>query len=353
MEFKSMKRIVICCDGTWNTPDKKDKNTYCDTNVVKIAEAVKETAADSIRQFMYYHPGVGTSGSFLQRVFDGATGTGISRNILDAYRYLILNYEIGDELYFIGFSRGAFTVRSLVGLIRNSGILQPKMVDLIGRAYKLYKSRRPSSHPNQKEAVLFRKTYAVANITPIKFVGVWDTVGALGNPLLINTALSNFSFSILGNQFHDTDLSSHVANAYQALAIDEKRLTFQPTLWKKQAGSKNQILEQVWFAGVHSNVGGGYPSTDLSDIALRWMEKKLRECSLDLNDIPDRSQLDGRLMESWKFPYTLIQWFPSYRTIGKFSNSEESLSDSALTRYNNIDLKYHPKNLVEYLRKTS
>ncbi len=348
-----MKRIVICCDGTWNTPDKKENNTYCDTNVVKIAEAVKDESEDSIKQLTYYHPGIGTSGSLLLRVFDGLTGTGISKNILNAYRFLILNFEIGDELYLIGFSRGAFTVRSLAGLIRNSGILQPKMIDLIGRAYKLYKSRRPTTHPDEKEALLFRKTYAVADIIPIKFIGVWDTVGALGNPLLINTVFSKISFSILGNQFHDTDLSSHVAYAYQALAIDEKRLTFQPTLWKKQEGSSNQVLEQEWFVGVHSNVGGGYYSKELSDIALNWMVKKLRDCSLDLKEIDSHPQPYGKLMESWKFPYTIIQWFPSYHTIRKYSNSKEHLNNSVLMRYDNNELHYHPRNLIDYLRKKS
>ena len=348
-----MKRIVICCDGTWNTPDKQENNLYCITNVAKIAEAVKERSEDSTRQLVYYHLGVGTSGSLFHRIFDGATGAGISQNILDAYRYLILNYEIGDELFLIGFSRGAFTVRSLSGLIRNSGILQPKMIDLVNRAYTLYKSRKPSTHPNEKEAILFRKTYAVADIIPIKFIGVWDTVGALGNPLLINTALSKFSFSILGNQFHDTDLSSHVAYAYQALAIDEKRLTFQPTLWKKQERSGNQVLEQVWFVGVHSNVGGGYPSTELSDIALLWMAQNLRGCSLDLKDISSHAQPYGQLMESWKCPYTMVQWRPSYRSIGKFSNSNESLDESVSIRYNKKDLHYRPKNLVDYFSKNS
>lgn len=300
---------------------------------------------------MYYHPGIGTSGFILRRLFDGATGTGISNNILNAYKYIILNYELGDELYFIGFSRGAFTVRSLAGLIRNSGILQPKMLHLIDRAYKMYKSRNSSTHPNAIESKLFRRTYAVADITPIKFIGVWDTVGALGNPLLINTILSKFSFSILGNQFHDTELSSYVAHAYQALAIDEKRLTFQPTLWKKQEGSRNQVLEQKWFIGVHSNVGGGYPSTELSDIALQWMVQKLRDCSLDLNDIPGQPDPFGELTESWKLPYTLIQWFPSYRKIGKLLNTNESLHESVLIRYNNKEMEYQPKNLVEYINK--
>ena len=101
-----MKRIVICCNGTSRSPDKQENNLYCSTNVAKIAEAVKKKSEDSTKQLTYYHPGVGTSGSLFHRIFDGATGTGISQNILDAYRFLILNYEIGDELFLIGFSQG-------------------------------------------------------------------------------------------------------------------------------------------------------------------------------------------------------------------------------------------------------
>jgi hypothetical protein len=148
-------------------------------------------------------------------------------------------------------------------------------------------------------------------------------------------------------------LSSHVAHAYQALAIDEKRFTFQPTLWKKQEGSGNQVLEQVWFVGVHSNIGGGYPSTELSDITFQWMAQKLQDCSLDLKDISSHPKPFGELMESWKCPDTVVQWLLSYRAIGKLSDSNEFLNDSVLIRYNNKELQYHPKNLEEYLSHNS
>jgi len=161
-------------------------------------------------------------------------------------------------LYFFGFSRGAFTVRSLAGLVRNSGILRREEISMAEKAYKLYKSKKSSTHPKAIEATLFRKTFAVQDKTPIKFIGVWDTVGSLGNPLLINDILSKLSISVWMNSFHDTELSSIVENAYQAFAIDEYRRNFKATVWQKQDNSVKQTLEQAWFVGSHSNIGGVY-----------------------------------------------------------------------------------------------
>lgn len=341
-----MKRIIICCDGTWNTPDKTEGNIPCDTNVVKIAQAVKPVSDEGIEQLTYYDPGVGTSGWIVKRWFDGATGSGISKNILQAYKYIIQNYNLGDELYFFGFSRGAFTVRSLAGLIRNSGILKSDEINLIKKAYRLYRSRSDATHPRAKEATLFRKTFAVADIIPIKFIGVWDTVGSLGNPLFINNVFSKLAPSVLGNQFHDTDLSSTVSYAYQALAVDEKRLNFKPAVWRQQDTSGKQKLEQVWFIGVHSNIGGGFPHTGLSDIALNWLSSKARDCNLDMTGIPLKENLNEVPEESWKGFYTLLP--PYYRDIGVKENGNESIHNSVIEKYNN-DVNYRPKNLKQYM----
>jgi len=119
-----MKRIAVFCDGTWNTPDKSEKGKSCQTNVVKMANALSSVSKDGTTQMLYYDTGIGSEGTLIKRVFDGATGFGISENILQAYRFVITNYVRGDELFLFGFSRGAFTVRSLAGLIRNSGILK-------------------------------------------------------------------------------------------------------------------------------------------------------------------------------------------------------------------------------------
>ena len=126
-----MKRIAVFCDGTWNTPDKLKDGKRCQTNVVKMANAMKPISTDRKVQVLYYDAGIGSEGNLIRRVYDGATGTGISKNILKAYQFLIRNYEPGDELFLFGFSRGAFTVRSLAGLIRNSGILKVSDSDQI------------------------------------------------------------------------------------------------------------------------------------------------------------------------------------------------------------------------------
>jgi uncharacterized protein (DUF2235 family) len=184
-----MKRLVICCDGTWSSLDKTMRGMPVKTNVAKIANAVVETSG-GLSQVMYYEPGIGTTGNWLRRLIDGITGNGLTDNILNAYLYLIQNYEIGDELYFFGFSRGAYTVRALSGLIRSCGILRRNAIDKINDAFKLYNSRTLTSHPNQPEAILFRRSNAVSDTIPIKFIGVWDTVGTLGNPLLFNGIFS-------------------------------------------------------------------------------------------------------------------------------------------------------------------
>jgi uncharacterized protein (DUF2235 family) len=141
----------------------------------------------------------------------------------------------------------------------------------------LYRSRHPAFHPKSEESVLFRKTYAVEESTKIKFIGVWDTVGALGNPLFLKGVVSG------RNEFHDTELSSKIENAFHAVAIDEKRKNFQVALWHQQKDTKGQTLEQVWFPGVHSDVGGGYPDSELSDMSLQWMMEKAQGCNLSFN----------------------------------------------------------------------
>jgi uncharacterized protein (DUF2235 family) len=342
-----MKRIVICCDGTWNKPDENQEGVPCPTNVTKLAQALLPQDSQGVEQLLFYDVGVGTSGSFWKRLFDGATGTGISQNILEAYRFLIREYQPGDTLYFFGFSRGAFTVRSLAGLIRNCGILKPPFADMVNAAYALYRSRAHAGHPREKESVLFRKTYAVEEITPVHFIGVWDTVGSLGNPLLLGGLVSR------KNQFHDTELSTTIAFAYQALAIDEKRHNFKAALWNQQGQAKNQTLEQVWFAGVHCNIGGGYANAGLSDLALDWMASKAAACGLALGPMappPQPNPLAPR-EESWKSFYRLFPpWFRPMDEPGpKKGPTNETLHPSVLVRFSTVPA-YRPRNLLLYLK---
>ena len=340
-----MKRIVICCDGTWNTPDNTEAGIPVPTNVVKFASSVKPQDKKGIVQLVYYDAGVGTSGSRFKRVYDGATGKGLLRNIREAYAYLLHNYSLGDELFFVGFSRGAFTVRSLAGLIRNSGILRPNALHMIDHAVALYRSRSAATHPREKEATLFRRTYSVADETPIKFIGVWDTVGALGNPLLSNTIFGRH------NRFHDTDLSRIISDAYHALAVDEKRRLFKPTLWNQQAGYRHQTLEQTWFAGAHSSVGGGCPTTGLSDIALQWMREKAKKCGLAL----EATDLQENVLEQYEESRT-----GGYRLMSKYhrpidrpqpgKQTEETVHDTVEQKYD-AQPNYRPKNLLDYLAR--
>jgi uncharacterized protein (DUF2235 family) len=221
------KRLVVCCDGTWNFADQPSK-----TNVAKIALSVRPGSASGQEQRVYYHSGVGTLRR--ERLRGGAFGTGLSRNVLDAYRFLVESYEPDDELYFFGFSRGAFTVRSLAGLVRNSGILRRDHADRTPDAWALYRDR--IERPSGAAATLFRRSYA--RETPIRFVGVWDTVGALGipvpDPAWLRPAVDRFNRRWA---FHDTELSSRVTAAFHALAVDEQRSAFRPTLWHQQQGA--------------------------------------------------------------------------------------------------------------------
>jgi len=343
-----MKRIAVFCDGTWNTPDKSEKGLPCQTNVVKLANALSPVSGDGTPQLLYYDTGIGSAGDMLRRMYDGATGTGISSKIIQAYRFVIQNYEPGDELFLFGFSRGAFTVRSLSGLIRNSGILRVSNIELISRAFSIYHSRKQKYQPREVEATLFRKTYAVEETTRIKFIGVWDTVGALGNPLWMNGVLSKH------NQFHDTDLSTRIDHAYHALAIDEKRKNFEATLWHQQKGSKDQVLEQVWFPGVHSDIGGGYPENEdsLSDSALIWMLEKAKKCNLAFDTIISKPNPQADMHETYKSFYTLQKKL--FRPIGlnmpDEGDTNESLHPSVMERYKN-DKNFRPKNLEDYLKK--
>ncbi|MEX1033818.1 MAG: DUF2235 domain-containing protein [Cellvibrionaceae bacterium] len=252
-----MKRIAIFADGTWNSPDQGGA-----TNVLQMARAVKPHV-NGVEQIAFYDWGVGTD---RKEFTGGLRGEGIDKNIMDCYRFIVHNYNKGDQLFFFGFSRGAYTVRSLGGFIRNCGLLTREHADKIPAAYKLYRKRSLASGPNEPQATKFRKNYAVADITPIEFVGVWDTVGSLGIPVPFWGTLGEREFL-----FHDCEPSKIVQHARHAMSIDEDREDFTPTLWTPKP---DLDLLQVWFPGVHSDVGGGYDDSELSHGAGKWMLKE-------------------------------------------------------------------------------
>ena len=211
------KRLALFFDGTWSTADQV--NT---TNVTKAHKATVAGTAIGIEQVAFYDEGVGSRGNWFQRFLGGTAGTGLEQNIQDGYRFLIENHEDGDELFIFGFSRGAYTARSLAGLIRNCGILRADQMVRVPDALKLYRKR--GSGPDSIEALRFKEQHS--KITDIKFIGVWDTVGARGIPLRFLGHLYNWRY-----RFHDVELSGSVKNAYHALAIDEKRGPFKPSIW--------------------------------------------------------------------------------------------------------------------------
>ena len=271
-----MRRLVICADGTWDPAD--DDGPETPSNVVKLARAVLPVAGDGTSQITYYHSGVAAHAAG-DRAVGGAFGEGLVATILDCYRFLVNNYVPGDELYFFGFSRGAYTVRSLAGLIRNAGLLRVEHAGLEHEAFALYRDRDPDRHPNAPSARAFRD--ACSHDVGVRCVGAWDTVGALGIPVSLFE-----KFTHRRHALHDVTLSSRVENAFHALAIDERRKAFAPSLWEQPVEDLRRTwLEQAWFAGVHATVGGGYPDAGLSDQSFRWMvERAHARCGLEFDE---------------------------------------------------------------------
>lgn len=298
-----MKRLVVCCDGTWNRLARPHP-----TNVVRLAEAVLPTAEDGTKQLIYYDEGVGTGIVGLlhriNRLLSGAFGWGLLQNVEEAYRFLVFNYEPGDEIFILGFSRGAFTARSLAGLIRNCGIVVQSNAHLLKDVVEHYRSRDPEDHPDSEKSrelrlrlsphlylndaeLKWRKERGTdfdpdaASLLRIGYVGAWDTVGALGIPkAMLFANLFNRQY-----RFHDTNLSSSVLAARHAVAIDERRRTFEPALWSnldtlncraeerrgKAKSPEDEPFQQLWFPGDHSSVGGGGTVEGLARAALDWI----------------------------------------------------------------------------------
>ena len=329
-----MKRIITCSDGTWNTPKETDGGVISPTNVSKLNDLIATVDTHGVPQKAFYDEGVGTE--WYDKIAGGLFGMGINRNIIQAYQFIADNYEPGDEIYLFGFSRGAYTARSVAGFIRNSGLLRKEYIKTkLKEAFLLYKRRDDNSKPNASEAIEFRKKYCYDNVR-IKFIGVWDTVGELGIPMAIFNKINR---NILDCQFYDVELSSYVDFAYHAVAIDEHRIPFLPTLWKQQQKGKDegQIMEQRWIAGVHRHVGGGYKEHELSDCALSWMLEKANNVGLAIND--DNSVVANPFGEMHNSMSLLYQIFGSKdRIIGNGPEYNETIAPSTIDRLqHNID----------------
>ncbi len=340
-----MKNIVLAFDGTWNTPDDEDTDRDQDdsTNVWKFYEAVSPSTPQGIEQIKWYEKGVGTN--WYTKITGGVFGAGLSNRIQDGYQWLAENFAEGDQIYLVGFSRGAYTARSLVGMIRNAGLLLPDESDRTKDAYDLY---RDDEGPDSPEALTFRESYS--REIRVRFLGVWDTVGSLGIPVE-----SYDCFNKAYYQFNDTKLGRVVENAFHAVAIDEHRKNYTCTLWDP-VEEPSQRLEQVWFAGAHANVGGGYADNQLSDIPLLWMLDRAVQCGLavDPDQVPDvPADLLAPLVDSYsrflKGAYRKLEP-PFLRQIGGTRFGREEIHPSVTNR-SQLDAEYRPGNPIgEHLR---
>lgn len=276
------RRLALLFDGTWNKPESN-------TNVERLCRLIAPRDAGGHAQLVNYIPGVGVKRG-IAHLLGGAFGYGLSGNVLDGYRWLCETWQPGDLLYLFGFSRGAYTARSLGGMIRKCGLLRGGSHGSVTRAdvaaaYRVYRDSR--CRPDDPVAVQFRADHSI--VVDIQFIGVWDTVGSLGIP---GTA-SWFPYARKRYQFHDTELSKIVKYAYQALALDEHRADFAPTVWTRNpytvkpgetltSKKLEQIeIEQRWFIGAHADVGGGNDCDGagrrpdpLPGLPLAWLQRK-------------------------------------------------------------------------------
>jgi uncharacterized protein (DUF2235 family) len=270
-----MKRIVVCLDGTWNN----NRAGSVLTNVCKLHQVVAPADDNGVQQISHYVEGiVSTQGESLQFV-KGGIGVGVTDRIQQAYNLLVQDYEPGDEIILVGFSRGAFEARSLGGLITHLGIAKTGLDYAVDPIWDLYRVPEKDRDASAVERIRAAAHYPVR----IKCVAVWDTVGNLGNPFISGSVVSRRF------EFHDTRLSDNIDVALHALSIDELRGPFRPTLWtlpKGQALPAHQHVEQVWFAGTHADVGGGHRETGLSDVVLLWMAERLQATAGLALDVP-------------------------------------------------------------------
>ena len=325
------KNIVILSDGTGQEGGKTEGRN---SNVYRLFNMLEDRTDE---QIVFYDPGVGTG---LRKVTGNAGGLGISRNIKEAYAYLVEHFKAGDQIFLIGFSRGAATVRSLSSFIDHFGILPRSRPGLIDDAYSVYKKRSKESL-DERAAAFVKRHHTM--YTRIRFIGCYDTVAALGLPWAPASIALDW-VPAFRHRFHDLRLSPSVETAAQALAIDDERKTFHPLLWDTEL-LDYQTVRQVWFTGMHTDVGGGYLEHGLSDIALVWLTKQAEDCGIKVyaghkveigEDATDRMH-DSRGSGTKKLFRKKVRGWNSSRT------DKPIVHDSVMTRVGAGDSLEHNK----------
>ena len=369
------KNIVVCSDGTGNSANK-DRGS----NVFKLFEALDLTGhlanPPRVEQIAIYDDGVGTESFKPARIMGGAFGWGLSRNVRELYAALVRSYNPKDRIFLFGFSRGAFTARTLGGFITSCGILDRKKYDTdadlrqaVEDVYKVYRSKymtgfnravrkrmrrdpaeeSPAAARFKAQSARFREKHAPHEVK-IAFIGVWDTVDAVGLPF---DHLADFiNYFIYPFKFGDRGLSDSVERACHALAIDDERHTFHPLMWNETAENGARV-SQVWFSGVHSNVGGGYPKQGMSLVSLDWMMSQaeagnvgLQFNAADRAYVRDHANVNDKLYNSRAGYAVFYRYKP--RDIAAFcssANTAPKIHDSVFDRILRQTEGYAPGNL--------
>lgn len=357
------KRLALFLDGTWNQVSDN-------TNVWRLRSLFASVGTDGLEQRAYYSTGLGTK--FGEKLRGGMFGSGIDTAITSAYEWLVENYEPDDEIFIFGFSRGAYTARSLSGLVSKCGLLRrgaPLGVNQLFRRYRRSGAktiRELLAGEHGSEEFRFEENWMLkyARAVDIKFIGVFDTVGALGVPFPILRSIKGSAYPFL-----NTGLRRNNEYAFHALAMDEHRKAFMPTLWTNMGATTAaprpiERTEQRWFVGAHANVGGGCFSDPLAQLPLKWLEGKAAALGLGFNDefATDRDAAMGRISDSYaefaRGLYRLLTFGQRYqRPIGVppasegpgVSNINETIDSSVFVRWQ-TDKTYRPPGLASWAK---
>ncbi len=322
------RKLVVLFDGTWN--NGRDK-----TNVFLIKQHLAEHDSDGNEQKHCYIEGVGTKP--YTRFLGGMFGAGLGENLMEGYQWLCQHHRDGDEIYTFGFSRGAYTARSLGGIIRKCGLLVDPYPTNLDKAYMLYRDKdvAPKDPPAQHFRGAFSKEVRV------RFIGVWDTVGSMGIPI------TGVPFGRDSYQWHDTRLSKIVDYAYHAIAVDEHRKDFDVAVWENILKEENREVEQRWFIGAHANIGGGYDNDRLHRIPLQWMIRKAHATGLRFthNDHAGPHDHLHVVRDSYnEFMHGLYRHFKDRHNRQFGHGQRETIDTSVWERWHTIP-GYHPDTL--------
>ena len=392
------KKLIIACDGTWMNSDIGwTKGGWFDqghpqnpSNVTRLVRALKPEDDAKHVQIAYYQSGIGTSWSSADKFLGGGLAMGLSENVREAYGFLVNNYHgspsdpNSDKLFFVGFSRGAYTARSVAGMIGCLGLLTKSAMshfyaifeDFVNAGHEDYKPQLPDHFPKFQIKVPPRqineylkaylaelRKHEMTRVVDVQAIGVFDTVGSLGVPVVPWLQRLGMPTTLHSYRFFDTGIDDHVKNAFQVLALDEHRSAFGPTIWSKRDNGKTN-LKQVWIPGVHTNAGGGADDNGICDISLAWMMDQLSGAGLEFDDTYIKKQVEktkddyknrlgmewkwgqGQLGNSFKFPtslagsvirsplgYFVTDYDTGRPTNKKLTNTNELIHASVRLRY--------------------